>query len=63
MSTCHKKISNSVIKFKQKKLFIITNDTVDDIAGRTFTTGDEGLDKLFGGGIVIGQVTEITGEA
>ncbi|QRV89982.1 DNA repair helicase RHP51 [Ceratobasidium sp. AG-Ba] len=37
--------------------------TTEDIAGRTFTTGDEGLDNLLGGGIVVGQITEITGEA
>ncbi|QRW04205.1 DNA repair helicase RHP51 [Ceratobasidium sp. AG-Ba] len=37
--------------------------TAEEISGRTFTTGDEGLDNLLGGGIVVGQITEITGEA
>lgn len=34
-----------------------------DILGRSFTTGDEGLDNLLGGGIVVGEVLEVTGEA
>jgi hypothetical protein len=34
-----------------------------DILGQSFTTGDGGLDSLLGGGIIVGQVLEVTGEA
>ncbi|CAE6384441.1 unnamed protein product [Rhizoctonia solani] len=33
------------------------------LLGRTFTTGDNAIDNLLGGGFTIGQVHEITGEA
>ncbi|KAG9120606.1 hypothetical protein FRC07_003839 [Ceratobasidium sp. 392] len=39
------------------------DETSQDVAGSTFTSGDEGLDNLLGGGITVGQITEITGEA
>ncbi|KAG8691397.1 hypothetical protein FRC11_004397 [Ceratobasidium sp. 423] len=38
-------------------------NTTVDLLGRTFTTGDNAIDNLLGGGIAIGQVHEITGEA
>ncbi|KAG8684521.1 hypothetical protein FRC09_015335 [Ceratobasidium sp. 395] len=41
----------------------IEGGTVQDTVGNTFTSGDEALDNLLGGGIVVGQITEITGEA
>jgi RecA/RadA recombinase len=31
--------------------------------GSTFTSGDDALDNLLGGGIMVGQVLEVTGEA
>jgi RecA/RadA recombinase len=34
-----------------------------DLLGSTFTTGDDAIDNLLGGGFTIGQVHEITGEA
>ena len=34
-----------------------------DILGQTFTCGDDALDGLLGGGITIGQIFEVTGEA
>ncbi|KAG9104653.1 hypothetical protein FRC06_000417 [Ceratobasidium sp. 370] len=37
--------------------------TTPDMAGSTFTSGDEALDNLLGGGIIVGQITEVTGEA
>lgn len=38
-------------------------DNTPDALGNTFTSGDDALDGLLGGGIVIGQVLEVTGEA
>lgn len=37
-------------------------DTPDEL-GQTFTCGDDALDGLFGGGVTVGQILEITGEA
>ncbi|KAF8606482.1 P-loop containing nucleoside triphosphate hydrolase protein [Ceratobasidium sp. AG-I] len=34
-----------------------------DVLGQTFTCGDDALDGLLGGGIIIGQIFEVTGEA
>ncbi|KAG8737415.1 hypothetical protein FRC10_008194 [Ceratobasidium sp. 414] len=33
------------------------------VAGSAFTSGDVALDNLLGGGIIVGQITEVTGEA
>ena len=30
---------------------------------KTFTTGDEGIDRLIGGGIELGSVTEVAGQS
>ncbi|KAF8753528.1 Rad51 [Rhizoctonia solani] len=38
-------------------------DPRHDLLGSTFTTGDDAIDSLLGGGFTIGQVHEITGEA
>ncbi|CAE6408664.1 unnamed protein product [Rhizoctonia solani] len=40
-----------------------TEGATHDLLGCTFTTGDEAIDNLLGGGFTIGQVHEITGEA
>ncbi|CAE6537086.1 unnamed protein product [Rhizoctonia solani] len=50
-------------KINVVKLDDTEGNAVVELLGRTFTTGDDAIDNLLGGGIAIGQVHEITGEA
>ncbi|OAD77208.1 hypothetical protein PHYBLDRAFT_158108, partial [Phycomyces blakesleeanus NRRL 1555(-)] len=38
------------------------HQTVDDLSESTIQLGDPGFDKMLGGGILLGSVTEIVGE-